>query len=351
MGFSPQQIHLRCIVILRILSELATEVKDPPDPVAVISFDIQRAYPSVPREAAYQVFHKAFGLPQELITIIRSLHSHTQFIIRTQQGDAEPFQSQKGFREGCPSSPTLYNMYHTVPINQLVSEARALHPPAGLTLGYFPKRPLNKRVRKLTTKQTDQGVAEIYHLFILLFADDTTALTRRSQSAAIEELATRVLRQWGETLHPDKTERLLLNGTAPEGFSESLKFLGIHFDHHGGVSHDTKHRLAKASQIWRKIHAQLPRLGISLTVQSQLVQATVFASLLYGCESRPYSRADLKQFQTFANRVTFGLTKQRRRDMQTQQVTLSDLRRRLNLPTIKTMIGKKKVSLFRTFSA
>ena len=242
-------------------------------------------------------------------------------------------------------------MYHTVPINQLVSEARALHPPAGLTLGYFPKRPLNKRVRKLTTKQTDQGVAEIYHLFILLFADDTTALTRRSQSAAIEELATRVLRQWGETLHPDKTERLLLNGTAPEGFSESLKFLGIHFDHHGGVSHDTKHRLAKASQIWRKIHAQLPRLGISLTVQSQLVQATVFASLLYGCESRPYSRADLKQFQTFANRVTFGLTKQRRRDMQTQQVTLSDLRRRLNLPTIKTMIGKKKVSLFRTFSA
>ena len=101
-------------------------------------------------------------------------------------------------------------------------------------------------------------------MFILLFADDTTALTRASQASEVEALAAQVLRQWGETLHPDKTERLVLNGTTPPGFSESLKFLGIQFDNRGGIAYDTKHRLAKASQIWCKVYSQLPRLGISL---------------------------------------------------------------------------------------
>lgn len=342
-GFRPNRSTSDVLVILRILSELATEISQPADPLAIISFDIQRAYPSVPRDAAYQVFRKTFGLPDALISVISSLHNNTQFIIRTQQGDAEPFRSQKGFREGCPSSPALYNLYHTIPINHLVQEATSLQPPAGLDLGFISGKPLNKRTRKIPSKLHDQGLAHIYHMFILLFADDTTALTRASQASEVEALAAQVLRQWGETLHPDKTERLVLNGTTPPGFSESLNFLGIQFDNRGGVAYDTKHRLAKASQIWCKVYSQLPRLGISLKVQSQLVQATVFASLLYGCETRPYSRADLRTYQVFQNKITFGLTRQRRKTMQDQKLTLSDLRQSLHMPTIQTMIGKRKI--------
>lgn len=99
----------------------------------------------------------------------------------------------------------------------------------------------------------------------------------------------------------------------------------------------------QASQICCKVYSQLPRLGISLKVQSQLVQATVFASLLYGCETRPYSRADLRAYQVFQNKITFGLTRQRRKTMQDKKLTLSDLRQSLHMPTIQTMIGKRKI--------
>lgn len=137
-GFRPNRATTDVLLILRIISELATEVADPADPIAIVSFDIQRAYPSVPREAAYTVFHRCFGLPSSLIQVIQNLHNNTRFIIRTRQGDSEPFKAAKGFREGCPSSPSLYNLYHTIPTDELVRQAASPTGPAGLELACGP---------------------------------------------------------------------------------------------------------------------------------------------------------------------------------------------------------------------
>ena len=104
-GFRPNQATTDVLRTVRIISELAIEVADPTDPVAIVSFDIQRAYPSIPRDAPHTVFHRCFGLPSSLIQVIQSLHNHTSFVIRTRQGDSVPFHAEKGFREGCPSSP------------------------------------------------------------------------------------------------------------------------------------------------------------------------------------------------------------------------------------------------------
>ena len=49
----PIDLPLTYWFTLRSLSELATKVSQPTDPLAIISFDIQRAYPSVARDAAY----------------------------------------------------------------------------------------------------------------------------------------------------------------------------------------------------------------------------------------------------------------------------------------------------------
>ena len=343
-GFRPHRATTDVLLILRMISELATEVSDPKDPVAIVSFDIQRAYPSVPRVAAYQVFQRCFGLPTSLINVIQNLHNHTSFLIRTRQGDSEPFTAQKGFREGCPSSPCLYNMYHTIPINQLVHDAATTTGPAGLALACGPARPFHKRLRRTPKQWQSADLVEVYHLFILLFADDTTALCRQSQVQTIETLAAKVLKAWGETIHPDKTERILLNQTIPDNFAESLKFLGVVFDCKGGVIHDTKNRLNRANILWKKVYSQLPRLGLGLSVQSKLVQATVLASLLYGCETRPFSQADIRKYQVFQNRMVFGLTRQRKRNMQTDQVTLSDLRQQLGLPTVAALIGRRKLT-------
>lgn len=204
-------------MVLRIITELASEVgtaANAADPLVVLSFDIKRAYPSVPREAAFQVFSKAFGLPDTLIAVIRSLHNHTSFFIRTRQGDSEPFTSSKGFREGCPSSPGLYNMFHTIPVLQLVAAATQLDPPAGVQLGAKHARKLNQRIRNIPRQWGASGLYHTFRMCILLFADDTKALCRQSSYQRVEALVESILQQWGETLHPSKTERLLLH---PDG--------------------------------------------------------------------------------------------------------------------------------------
>ena len=46
-GFRPNQATTDVLRTLRIISELAIEVADPTNAVAIVSFDTQRAYPSI----------------------------------------------------------------------------------------------------------------------------------------------------------------------------------------------------------------------------------------------------------------------------------------------------------------
>lgn len=87
-----------------------------------------------------------------------------------------------------------------------------------------PARPFRKRVRRTPKTWQSADLVAVCRLFILLFADDATALCRQSRVPHVESLAATVLQAWGETIHPDKTERILLNRTIPDTFAESLKF-------------------------------------------------------------------------------------------------------------------------------
>ena len=68
-GFRPNRSTLDVILILHILIDLAVEIlprEQPPaedlDPLQFILLDIQKAYPSRNREAAWSVFTRHFGI-------------------------------------------------------------------------------------------------------------------------------------------------------------------------------------------------------------------------------------------------------------------------------------------------
>jgi hypothetical protein len=356
-GFRPNRCTLDVMLILRLISEMATEIAYDPalpaeqqDPIVMILFDIQKAYPSVPREAAYAVFRKSFGIPEEMVQVIQELHESTVFVVRNREGESEPFSSNKGFREGCPSSPGCFNMYHTVPINELESEAEKRWPCPGVQLGAAQGRDWSKRARKPPTRlasckdRSQWDMIELYKLFIVLFADDTTAITRSSRAEEVEQLAIQVLKRWGETVHPGKTERMQLGTPKPnDNYKEVVTFLGGLFTNNGSLSEDTKTRLAKATKLWGRVYAQLPRLGIPQQTQARLVNSTVMASLLYGAEVRSFTAKELRSYQLLQNRITFGLSKQRKRTMQADQKTLSDLRQQLKIDTVGSMIDYRKL--------
>eukprot|EP00972_Heterocapsa_arctica_P042586 6276926-Heterocapsa_arctica.AAC.1 len=52
-----------------------------------------------------------------MLDVIKTLHDKALYDIRTREGLSETYETGKGFREGDPSSPVLYNSYHSVATN------------------------------------------------------------------------------------------------------------------------------------------------------------------------------------------------------------------------------------------
>ena len=58
-------------------------------------------------------FGSCYRVPADFIEVCHDLHDHTTYVAGVQDGLAEPYQLTHGFSEGCPSSPVLFNMYHS----------------------------------------------------------------------------------------------------------------------------------------------------------------------------------------------------------------------------------------------
>ena len=116
-----------------------------------------------------------------------------------------------------------------------------------------------------------------------------------------------ILSESGMKAHPDKLERLAISQENSKklgkGWEDHARFLGCILSSDGGATHDTDHRLQAAKAIWRKLNRLLPRLGISSQMRGRVTLATVYASLLYGCEIRDFSKQDLNRYRGFLGRV------------------------------------------------
>ena len=44
---------------------------------------------------------------------LQGLHETTEYRIKSREGASEPWVPLRGLREGCPSSPPLFNIYHS----------------------------------------------------------------------------------------------------------------------------------------------------------------------------------------------------------------------------------------------
>ena len=54
---------------------------------------------------------KEIGIPDHLTCLLRSLYAGQEATVRTGHGTTDWFQIGKGVRQGCISSPCLFNLY------------------------------------------------------------------------------------------------------------------------------------------------------------------------------------------------------------------------------------------------
>ena len=107
------------------------------------------------------------GLPESLVRIVITLHEDTLYEVKMTNTKSEKYKLRRGFREGCPSSCTIYNFVHNV-AEESKSCTRATLP---LTIG----------------RHDDEAELEEMLIKVLAFADDTTAVGRLKDKELIDQ--------------------------------------------------------------------------------------------------------------------------------------------------------------------
>lgn len=182
--------------------EADTDLPDLDDVLSVVPFDIRKAFPSVDRQAAYALFAR-LGMPDSFSRVISNLHDHTHYQVFSRAGLSDAYRLQRGFREGCCSSPGCYSIFHDQVMRIFRDKALTFLRVNGslpVTLEHKCHRPFNKRAYR-PRRSSDVGVRT---LLDLTFADDTSMLCRTGVRPALEALLEETLTAWGEEIKQTK---------------------------------------------------------------------------------------------------------------------------------------------------
>ena len=72
--------------------------------------DYAKAFDCVDHNKLWEIL-KEMGIPDHLICLLRNLYAGQEAVVRTGHGTTDCFQIGKGVRQGCISSPCLFNLY------------------------------------------------------------------------------------------------------------------------------------------------------------------------------------------------------------------------------------------------
>ena len=72
--------------------------------------DYTKTFDSVDHNELWKIL-KEMGIPDHLTCLLRNLYAGQEMIVGTGHGTADWFQIGKGVRQGCISSPCLFNLY------------------------------------------------------------------------------------------------------------------------------------------------------------------------------------------------------------------------------------------------
>ena len=99
-----------------------------------------------------------------------------------------------------------------------------------------------------------------------------------------------------------------------------------------------------ARKAWFKLSKKLPTWALSRKLEGQIATAVVGETLVFGCEVRGFSNKEEKEYETLWSRVVFGITRQKREDLERDEKTLADLRISCKLKPILDLIQIRQLN-------
>ena len=162
-------------LILQNALDEQNEARDNSEQPQAYLLDLKKAYPRVSKPVLWKILDK-LKMPRSVISKLQDLYEFTEYNVRGHERDSSSFFPQRGLREGCPTSPVIFNIFHQavmrVATEMRKEKANEKELDVGIRWSYMPGNSLPPAHKKYTfnseAKRTDFDLS--------LFADDTTII-------------------------------------------------------------------------------------------------------------------------------------------------------------------------------
>ena len=308
-------------------------------PVAVL-MDITKAYPRVNRNILWHVLRK-LGMKDVMLKTLQNLHERTEYKVKGRVSMSEAWEPQRGLREGCATSPILFNIYHACVMklaekersNQAKGNNMSIGIPWIWKPGYsFPPKSQTKAMNSFENEKLE--IAES------VFADDTTILGTKNEIFIGRDSVMEVMNMFEEKCHPDKEEHLFFG----ESESESIRMLGSFV----GRKKDNQERLKRVRQgVW-KVKKRLWKTKMSKINQARIVEVIVESSVLFDCAVKPWNIAEISKLQRVLDEAYRYIWSKKNKgpvriQMETEKVNMFGIRQMLGIESLRAKIERRSL--------
>jgi hypothetical protein len=185
---------------------------------------------------------EGYGMKGKCLDTIVDLHESTVYKVRVKEGVSESWvPARRGLREGCSTSPILFNVYHQAVMRQAEAARRSGGEEVGVTWRWVPGSSF------AGGSAWEKGSSECVRVKVslALFADDTTIVGVKSEIDSGVRAVKEVMNQWEERNNEEK-EEVLEFGTEEGG---EIRVLG------SWVSSevDVNNRIKRAGNLWWRV--------------------------------------------------------------------------------------------------
>ena len=96
--------------------------------------DLRKAYPRVNKPALWGVSRR-YGMKEKALRVLQDLHEATEYRVKSREKESQTWVPARGLREGDPSSPILFNVFHQVVMRVATKQRKRTADEAGLDVG------------------------------------------------------------------------------------------------------------------------------------------------------------------------------------------------------------------------
>lgn len=311
-GFRAERSTIDMIFSLRQLQEKCREQRRP---LYIAFIDLTKAFDLVSRSGLFTLLHR-IGCPPKLLRLITSFHKEMKGTVQYDGSSSDPFPIKSGVKQGCVLAPTLFGILFSLLLRYAFSQSEEgiyLHTRSDGSLFNLARLRAKTKVRKVLIRE-------------MLFADDA-AITAHTETA-LQELINcfaHACSQFGLTISIKKTNILGQDvSTAPSisigdctlDVVEDFTYLGSTISSNLSLDTELNRRIGKASTAMARLTKRVwENTMLTIKTKTQVYQACVLSTLLYGSESwTPYTRQErrLNAFHLRCLRRILGITWQDR---------------------------------------